>query len=243
MQRIYLPNTHFWETLSISEKELYHQITRVLRARVGQKYTFFDGVSREDCIYEISEIDAQKVVFFLLEKIQKPAEDFPEMHLYQALANKLEKLEYIVQKSCEIGYLGIHFFQSERSQILQLSENKKDRLRKIAIEAIEQCGGNIIPKIEFLEQFSVNEDLCSKEDEKIFFCHTQSDNSQNLKNINFSGMKKVSILVGPEWGFSPQEAEKFRWKSFVQVYFGSRIFRTETVAPLLWFYIQQKTQD
>lgn len=62
------------------------------------------------------------------------------MHLYQALPNKLEKLEYIIQKSCEVGYQSITFFQAERSQILVLSESKKQRLQKIAIEAIEQCG-------------------------------------------------------------------------------------------------------
>ena len=61
------------------------------------------------------------------------------MTLYQASPNKLSKFETIVQKCCEIGYKKIIFFESERSQKLIISENKKERLTKIAIEAIEQC--------------------------------------------------------------------------------------------------------
>ncbi|MDA9129047.1 16S rRNA (uracil(1498)-N(3))-methyltransferase, partial [Candidatus Gracilibacteria bacterium] len=98
MQRIFLPNLQFGETLQITDKELYHQITRVLRARVGQKIIFFDGVAHEDILYEISNIDKRAVVFTKLKILMKNAELVPELHLYQAFPNKLSKMEYIVQK-------------------------------------------------------------------------------------------------------------------------------------------------
>lgn len=154
MQRIFLPHTSFSQTLEISQKELYHQITRVMRARVGQNFIFFDGKQYQDCVYEIHTIDAKKVVFELKQVQTKNVEISFELSLFQALPNKLEKLEYIIQKSCEVGYSRITFFEAERSQILVLSENKKERLKKIAIEAIEQCGGNMIPEIHFISSFS-----------------------------------------------------------------------------------------
>lgn len=139
MQRIYFPNNQFLENITISEKETYHQLTRVMRARVGQMVVFFDGVSLEDYVYEISDINKDKVSFQKREVLEKKSEISPKLTLYQALPNKLGKLENIVQKCSEVGYSKIIFFDSERSQKLVLSDAKKNRLQKIAIEAIEQC--------------------------------------------------------------------------------------------------------
>jgi RsmE family RNA methyltransferase len=98
-------------------------------------------------------IDKNSVSFKRKEIISKKSELATEITLYQACPNKLSKFEVIVQKCCEVGYSKIVFFESERSQKFVLSDNKKERLNKIAIEAIEQCGGNKIPEIEYAASF------------------------------------------------------------------------------------------
>ena len=239
MQRIYFPNTQFSETLEIREKELYHQITRVLRARVWQKYIFFDGKTLQDFLYEIYEIDAKRVIFRLQETIQKSAEIFPELHLYQALPNKLEKLEYIIQKSCEVGYTSITFFSADRSQVLLISQNKKERLKKIAVEAIEQCWGNIIPDINFIENIW-SQILRNESTEEIYiFCHT-SYTSHKLSHISQQWYKKIHVFIGPEWWFSEKEIDYFEWYWMLWVCFWNRVLRTETVSSVVWFYLSQK---
>lgn len=60
--------------------------------------------------------------------------------LYQALPNKIEKIEYILQKGVEVGITKFIFFRSEYSQKLALSESKKLRFKTIVREAVEQCG-------------------------------------------------------------------------------------------------------
>ena len=60
--------------------------------------------------------------------------------LYQALPNKIEKIEYILQKGVEVGIGKFVFFRSDFSQKLVLSDTKKVRLRAIVREAVEQCG-------------------------------------------------------------------------------------------------------
>lgn len=239
MQRIYLPHTSLWETLCISEKNLYHQITRVLRARVGQKYIFFDGKNRQDYVYEILQIDRKQILFTLQEKISKSSEIFPSIHLIQALPNKLEKLEYIIQKGCEVGYSGLHFFSAERSQMWALSENKKERLRKIATEAIEQCGGNIIPEISF----SWNLLLENYKNSISLVCHTQNQDAKILSDIPLQNYDTICLIVGPEGGFSDREISYFEKQHIQKIYLWNRIFRTETVAPLIWFYLSQKKED
>ncbi len=234
MQRIYLPNTDFQNRLIITDKELYHQITRVMRARVWQTYAFFDGVSTVDYVYKIIDINKSECSFELIEKLEKNSENQLDITLYQGLPNKFSKLETTVQKSCEVGYRKIVFFQAMNSQKLVVSDNKKERLTKIAIEAIEQCGGNIIPEIVFTDTLSdVNWDT--------LVCHTQWDESKSLASTSL--WTEVNIVVGPEWGLHEDELRELK-KSWAQkIFFWERILRCETVAPLVWFYVSQKKES
>lgn len=237
MQRIYLSDTTLRDELIISDKELYHQITRVMRARTWQSFIFFDGKNLLDYVYEIEDINKKEVRFVLQEKREKKSEIPQNLELYQALPNKLAKLEYIVQKCCEVGYKKIIFFESDYSQKLVLSDNKKERLQKIAIEATEQCGGNILPKIEVLQpHFS----LWELGQGFSIFCHTKNNHSKQLSEINFSSEKNIRIFVWPEWGWSLEEVKNFEEKGFYKVNFGERILRCETVWEVLWFYISQQ---
>ena len=250
MQRIYLPDTPLVPELIITQKELYHQITRVMRARVWQKYIFFDGVTKQDHIYQIHSIDAQKVVFVLEETFQKSSEIFPNIHLYQALPHKLEKLEYIIGKWVEIGYRSFIFFPSERSQKLILNDIKKLRLQKIAIEAVEQCRGNIIPELYFLEsniiaQWDIDylQELKITWDMKNIFCHTQSQGIWKLSELQVRQDENICIYIGPEGWFTSREIGVMQEKWFIWVNFWSRILRCETVSSVLWFYLSQKKED
>lgn len=228
MQRIYLPNTSFDDILEITDKDMYHQITRVMRARLGQTYVFFDGEHLQDIEYEVIHIDKKSASFKRKNIIEKSSENMIELNLYQAIPNKLSKLETIVQKCSEVWYVHIIFFESENSQKLVLSDNKKGRLKKIAIEAIEQCGWNIIPSIEY------RKDLWVIPKESVL-CHTEGTDSISLYEID--ALWKIAIIVWPEWGFSDDELIKIEAK---KIYFWSRVLRCETVGEVVWFYVSQK---
>lgn len=229
MQRIYLPNTPFLDVLEISEKWLYHQLTRVLRARIDQEVIFFDGITQQDHLYSMIHINKNSVSFKKQRIIQKTAELHINLALYQGFPNKLSKFETIVQKCGEIGYSKIIFFESDRSQKLVISDNKKERLNKIIIEAIELCGGNIIPEIEYRDK------IWNLEAGESFICHTQGKDSLWLSDIKTSG--NINIIVWPEGGFSPEEIESI---SAQKIYFWERILRCETVWEVVWFYLSQK---
>lgn len=231
MQRIYLPNTPFWEKLTLDDKDIHHQLTRVMRGRVGNEVIFFDGEHLEDLVFEITTISKTEIHFVLRERIQKNTWPNFTLSLYQALPNKFEKIEYIIGKCTEVGYSKIIFFESERSQKLVISENKKERFTKIAIEAVEQCWGNIIPEIEFWE-------WVSEFPENTYVCHTKTDNSCALKSIDFH--QDIHILVGPEGGFSDTEISEFENAGVNKIFFWNRILRCETVWVVVWFFLTQK---
>ncbi len=243
MQRIYLPETSFSEQIILIEKEIYHQLTRVMRARVWQSVIFFDGVHWLDHKYKISYIDKNSVTCERLETITKNAE-WGNINLFQAFPNKLTKMEYIIQKSVEIWYQSIIFFDTDNSQKLGLTDNKKQRIEKIAIEALEQCGGNFIPKICYRETLTSQylhsfweEDYCN------LICHTDWKDSLALWEINIPPHHQINIFVGPEWGFSESEATTFIKNNYILVNFWNRILRCETVSSVVWFFLLQSKKE
>jgi len=234
MQRIYLPEIKLSDILEISERQLYHQLTRVLRARIWQQVIFFDGKNLEDSIYSMIHIDKSSVSFKRVQIIPKSSELPVSLKLYQACPNKLSKFESIAQKCSEVWFSEIVFFESERSQKLVVSDSKKQRLMKIAIESIEQCWGNIIPKISYYNQVP-------SIDWKTIVCHTQQWESVPLGDIVLT--ESLSVVVWPEWWLNQNELESLNGSESQRVYFWDRVLRCETVAPLIWFYISQKRES
>lgn len=126
---------------------------------------------------------------------QKNTEAQKHMTLYQALPNKMEKIEWIIEKNTEIGVKKIVFFRAERSQKLFLSDAKKERLKKIAQEALEQCGGNIPVEILFSDK-NLNEILEERpRDEYGIFLHTTAE---KYDVSEWKHYEKFGIFVGPE---------------------------------------------
>jgi len=172
------------------------------------------------------------VSFRRKEIISKAAELSSKLELYQAYPNKLSKFETIVQKCSEVGYSKIVFFESERSQKLVISDNKKERLNKIAIEAVELCWGNIIPEIQYRSEIRTVQEGLS------ILCHTQWADSISLWEVDFT--QHLNIIVWPEGWFSSEELQSI---SAQKVFFWERILRCETVWEVVGFFVSQKKES
>ncbi len=234
MQRIYLPKINFSDTLILSEEWIYHQLTRVLRSRVGNTFIFFDGQTLIDHLYEIVGIDSREVVLKKLEVIEKTSENTTDINLYQARPNKLSKIEYILQKWVEAGISNFFIYRSERSQELRISNSKTQRLEKIIEEAVEQSNRNLIPWFYMLDQLESD----SVEWEHLYF-HTSWQDATRLKDLTIPDIESINIWVWPEGGFSNDETQVFDKKGFKKLYLGDRVLRTETVWVTISFLISQ----
>jgi 16S rRNA (uracil1498-N3)-methyltransferase len=235
MQRIYLENTDLsQEVIFLKDKELVHQLIRVLRIRWGEQISLFDWENKMDYIYEISEIWKKEILLNKVSQQENNSEINFELSLYNALPNKLEKIEYIIQKGTEIWFTQFNFFRTDRSQKLVISDNKLERLKKIITEAAEQSGRSIIPKINISDDFDIN----NLPDGKNIFFHTQNEKSQSLKSIEKKVWEKINLFVWPEWGWSENEVEILE-KSTSRIHLGNRILRTETTGIVTGFYIIQ----
>lgn len=79
------------------QSELYHQMTRVLRMQRGDFCIFFEE-GGDDIVYEITGIDKQAIELQQKEVRQKIESEHQKITLFQSIPNKLEKLEFILQK-------------------------------------------------------------------------------------------------------------------------------------------------
>ncbi len=149
MQRFFVSSPLTIDLILI-EPDIVHQLTRVMRIETGESIVLFDGDGSE-MVYDITAITKKSITLRGKDRKFPKTEPEKSITLYQALPNKLEKIEYILQKGVEVGIRKFIFFRSDYSQKLIISDTKKERLKSIAREALEQCGGLIMPEIEFRE--------------------------------------------------------------------------------------------
>lgn len=236
MQRFYISDLNTTDfNFSIKDKEIIHQLIKVLRIKIWESIIFFDWSDNFDYIFRVKNILDKSIDFEQVWREENKSEIDFELNLYQAIPNKLEKVEYIIQKWVEIWIKNFVFFRSERSQKLIMSDNKMERLQKIAIEAVEQSWRLHVPEIVFLDKYDFSPLI---KNQNIFF-HTISENSKLIQKTKIDYDNTINLFVWPEWGFSDDEIKKFKNMFFEQVHLWDRILRTETTWMVTSFYIIQ----
>jgi 16S rRNA (uracil1498-N3)-methyltransferase len=236
MQRIYYKELKDRvNPFTLKNEEIIHQLTKVLRSKIWDYVAFFNWVDNFEYIYTIEKINKKEINFSLFDSSKNNNEIDFTLNLFQALPNKLEKIEYILQKWTEVGYSSFFFYKAERSQKLNLSLNKIERFKKIIIEAVEQSGRHKIPEFKLIDKIPFTN---LKNDENIFF-DTNFINSNILKNLILDHTKNINLFVWPEWWFFNKEILEFEKNKFKKVFLGNRILRTETVWIASGFFIVQ----
>ncbi len=237
MARFFVPSEAIdGENIHISGEEAAH-MTRVLRMREGDTFTACDG-AQTDYLCEIESADKKEVWAKILEKRKNEAEPGVRITLYQGIP-KGAKLDYIVQKCVEIGVSRIVPVQTAR--VVKGGDVKRERLSRIAFEAAKQSGRGIVPEVgETLAFGAAIEE--AKEAELSLFPY-ECEKEQSLKRaLRGKTPGTVSIFIGPEGGFSEEEAALARESGFAVVTLGSRILRTETAGAVTCGNILYETE-
>lgn len=212
--------------ITITDKDIHHQLTRVLRIQVGEHVILFDGDGSET-EYEVVFIDKKSISLRGQGRVFPSTEPKKKISLYQAIPNKYEKIEYIIQKGVEVGISEFVFFRSDRSQKLVLSPSKIERFIVIAREAAEQCGGIKVPSIIFHEKtISYSTPWTNITLDTIGLSRTFGE---------FSSLMECNLWIGPEGGWSDDERDKMSANSFIFARFGERVLRTETAGVVTAF--------
>lgn len=213
-------------------------IKKVLRAKTGDELQICNSQNGENFLCEIQDLENEDITCKIKEKIQEKVESNIEVTIFQGLP-KADKMEYIIQKSVELGVSNITPVEMKRC-VVKLDGKDKikkiERWQKISEVAAKQCGRDKIPQINNVINIQNICNLISEYDILLVAYENEKENTlkeqiEKLKKQNNSESKiKIGIVIGPEGGLEENDVKKLKENGAQIITLGKRILRTETVA-------------
>ncbi|MFC4159944.1 16S rRNA (uracil(1498)-N(3))-methyltransferase [Chitinimonas lacunae] len=213
---------------------------QVLRLQPGEPLTLFNGHGGEYAAVVV-KMGKRHVTVEVGEPDPASRESPLALTLVQALS-AAERMDYTVQKATELGVSRIQVVQSAYCAVKLGAERLEKRLvhwQGVARAAAEQCGRTRLPEIVAPLRFADYLAKAPAADLKLLLSPIEGRRLDALPQQAASAI----VLIGPEGGFSAQEEADARTAGFMPLLLGPRIFRTETVAPVIAALLQAKYGD
>jgi len=214
-------------------------LTRVLRLRVGEALSVFNGAGGEYAA-SIEHAHAGRVAVAIGELRAIERESPLTLTLAQGVSRG-ERMDLVVQKATELGASGLAPVLAERSVVrltAQQAERRLNHWRAIAIAACEQSGRNRLPAIASpvpLRDFLRTSDGSMR----LLLSPAATATLADLPRL----VSAVTVLIGPEGGLAEAEQEAAVAAGFRPVRLGPRVLRTETAAIAALTLLQREFGD
>jgi 16S rRNA (uracil1498-N3)-methyltransferase len=210
-------------TLIIEGEELQHIYAK--RIKVGQKLELFFEDKLYLCLLE--KLTKKSALCSVIKELELTT-PLPFITLYQCVPVEIRTMDFIVEKVSEVGAYRLVPTLSKRSfQDIPTINKRMERWKRVALSAFKQCKR---PKPLEIGPPTKLEELRADCDLNLLLDNFGGEKS--LKDLNLSGLKTVSLVVGPEGGFIRQESELLRKRGFIPVKLYPYILRSETAALL-----------
>lgn len=216
-------------TVCLDQDESAH-CTRVLRHRTGDEITVVDG---EGTMFRcrLTDDSPKGARATVLENVPGWGSHAYSLTMAVCPTKNNDRYEWFVEKATELGVDEIVPIIGERSERKVF---KSERSRKIALSAMKQSLKAKLPQVS--EPTSVKDFILSCKDglRLICYCFEGEEKRISIKEA-LAGMPpmefpKVTVLIGPEGDFSPEEARLALDHGFLPVHLGESRLRTETAA-------------
>ena len=202
-----------------------HQVLRVLRLRVGDRFVLLDGHGEAaTCRLEGSDCVVEQ---------RGPAGGEPAHRLtvWQALLRG-DHLEPVIRHGTELGVAAFRPFVSERCVARELSPRRLERLQAVAREAAEQSERGKVPEVAAPATYA---DALAEASVLLF---------ERAAEPRLSALEPpASVVIGPEGGFTPDEVAAAERAGLTIAGLGPRILRSESVAVAVAAVILSRTGD
>jgi 16S rRNA (uracil1498-N3)-methyltransferase len=204
-----------------------HHLYQVLRKNKGEEIFVTDG---ERNLYKtvIERIAKDRIECDILESFYNINEPEKELTLYQSLLKNPARFEFVIEKATELGVYEIVPIITEN--VVNKSTHRTERWQSIALSAMKQSQRCYLPKISSPISFAdaIQKPEC---DSLKLIAHEKEDNYKFQAGV-YKFNKSVSIFIGPEGGFIPQEVDNAVSNGFKILNLGKRKLRSETAGIL-----------
>lgn len=218
-------NLNLRQEVKITGTELKHLFSR--RVKKGEVFNL-QGPDFKRFESQVLSISPKSIRLKINQEIIVPKEPSVQITLCQAYVNE-KALDFILQKSTELRAIRVILFSSTNTALnitQKQFENKQERWNKILVEAAKQCDRIKPPDLEFVANInSLISEL--KTQDKVFLMDI---GGKPLKTLALD-IKKCSILIGPEGGFTKEEKRDFTALQNIETFnLGPILLRAETAA-------------
>lgn len=219
------------------DRSAHRHLVHVLRRKIGSPLILFNGLGGE---YNATLIQTSRTssAVRVIEYVPCQRESKLKSTILQGLCTG-SRMDYTLQKAIELGVSSIQPIICERStSVVRASriDKKMEHWQGVIISACEQCGRTIVPHLRY--PVSLEEGLKSQVIDHAAVLDPAS--GQGLSTLG-AQVSKLTILVGPEGGFSEQELLLAERRGYRRTRLGPRVLRSETagvvalaVAQMLW---------
>jgi len=241
MPRVYIPPERIIGTeILLQTKEARYLLT-VLRLTAGDAVTVFDGEGTE---YRAElRADEDQGVYLAIQEELHPVRESPlRITLGQGLL-KGERMKFVIQKATELGVDRIIPLVTARS--IPIVEGERESLRlerwaRIAQEAAKQSGRTVVPGIGPIKELA--DFLVASAGARIMFWEGEPTPLRKIAD-QIDPQQGMTVLIGPEGGFSEDEVLAAQRQGFIVAGLGQRVLRAETATLSVLSIIQHRFGD
>lgn len=219
-QRYFYPGLLDTEQVELAGDEFFH-LTKAMRQKSGELLELVNGQGAL-ATGRIAQIEKRNCVI-LIQNVKKEKPPNNTLILLQGLA-RMNRLEIIVEKGCELGVDQFWILPCERSENSKLSDKQLARLAAIAIAAMKQCGRLWLPEIKVVKNLQEWKEPLSG------FFGDLSPDAPWLLDVLKDRKEKQIFAIGPESGFSEREEKLLQELGLQGVKLNESVLRTETAA-------------
>lgn len=236
-QRLYLDHPLQTGAQIDLDRQQANYLINVLRLKPGANVLVFNG--REGEWQATLAVTGRKKAALVVEQQTRPQTAPYDLH-YLFAPLKQARLEYMIQKAVEMGVGTIQPVITQHTQFRNLN---MDRMQSYVIEAAEQCGILNIASLHPPTALSTLLDALP-EDRHLIFCDEGDDGHNPVAALESLPPMPLSVLIGPEGGFSQQErATLHALPQVTAIPLGPRIMRADTAAVAALAIIQATVGD
>ena len=218
------------QTIVVTGDVLVH-LRDSLRIKVGETLWLNNGLAVRYRV-EITDVSRRAVTARVLETIQEPPRQTPRLVLGQSLL-KGEKMDWVIQKATELGVSEIVPIESQHS-VVQLKADRVNhqlaRWQRIALEAAQQSEQWRIPTVATPQSLSALLTSLATRTLTLMLAERREGKSLQTVNLPQDARGSILVLIGPEGGWSQEEAQIAEQAGIQPIALGEHILRAETAA-------------
>ena len=206
------------------EGDQAHHAIHVMRSKVGDKISLFDGKGTEH-IAVIVEVGKKQLQLVVQQSAATVHQSQREFTIAVALP-KGDRQKFLVEKLVELGAHRLIPLNTSRS-VAVANEKVIERMNRHVIEASKQCGRNFLMTVE--PESSILQLVATVSNADIRLVAEPYAQSNLIDSVSTKSQPAI-IAIGPEGGFADEEHEMFQAAGWKNVCLSPMILRIETAA-------------